>query len=98
MQEEEDHKEQQRQNFNNMVAEARAEAARNPPPAHDPMRFRAVPPGDPMRGYKTMNTSRGKVDRAVHMYIPTTIFSSSLLRCLAQCGLCPLKMLLLLVV
>ncbi len=45
MQEEEDHKEQQRQNFNNMVEAARAEAARNPPPPHDPMRFRAVPPG-----------------------------------------------------
>lgn len=46
MQEEEDHKEQQRQNFNNMVTEARAEAAKNPPPPHDPMRFRAVPPGN----------------------------------------------------
>ncbi len=45
MQEEEDHKEQQRQNFNNMVEAARAEAAQNPPPPHDPMRFRAVPPG-----------------------------------------------------
>lgn len=45
MQEEDDRKEQQRQNFNNMVAEARAEAARNPPPPHDPMRFRAIPPG-----------------------------------------------------
>lgn len=45
MQEEEQHKEQQRQNFNNMVEAARAEAAQNPPPPHDPMRFRAVPPG-----------------------------------------------------
>ncbi len=45
MQEEEDHKEQQRQNFNNMVEAARAEAAQNPPAPHDPMRFRAVPPG-----------------------------------------------------
>ena len=45
MQEEEQHKEQQRQNFNDMVEAARAEAAQNPPPPHDPMRFRAVPPG-----------------------------------------------------
>ena len=48
MQEEEQHKELQRQNFNNMVEAARAEAAQNPPPAHDPMRFRAVPPGNPI--------------------------------------------------
>ena len=48
MQEEEQHKELQRQNFNNMVETARAEAAQNPPPAHDPMRFRAVPPGNPI--------------------------------------------------
>ena len=46
MQEEEQHKEQQRQNFNNMVEAARAEAAQNPPPPHDPMRFRALPPGE----------------------------------------------------
>ena len=45
MQEEEQHKEQQRQNFNDMVEAARAEAAQDPPPPHDPMRFRAVPPG-----------------------------------------------------
>lgn len=45
MQEEEHHKEQQRQNFNNMVEAARAEAVQNPPAPHDPMRFRAVPPG-----------------------------------------------------
>ncbi|DBA70627.1 TPA: hypothetical protein ACH3X2_012011 [Trebouxia sp. C0005] len=46
MQEEEHHKEQQRQNFNNMVEAARAEAVQNPPAPHDPMRFRAVPPGE----------------------------------------------------
>ena len=45
MQEEEEYKEQQRQNFN-MVEAARADAAQNPPPPHDPMRFRAVPPGN----------------------------------------------------
>lgn len=37
--------EQQRTNFDAMVAAARAA----PPPPHDPMRFRAVPPG--MTGY-----------------------------------------------
>lgn len=46
MQEEEHYKEQQRQNFNNMVEAARLEAAQNPPPPHDPMRFRAVNPGE----------------------------------------------------
>lgn len=46
MQEEEQHKEQQRQNFNDMVEAARAEAAQHPPPPHDPMRFRAVLPGE----------------------------------------------------
>lgn len=45
MKDEKDHKEQQRQNFNNMIETARAEAALNPPAPHDPMRFRAVPPG-----------------------------------------------------
>lgn len=49
MQEEELYKEQQRQNFNNMVEAARLEAAQKPPPPYDPMRFRAVPPGESHR-------------------------------------------------
>ncbi|MEW5296748.1 MAG: hypothetical protein WDW36_000007 [Sanguina aurantia] len=40
--EEEALRERHRQAFDDMVAAARA----NPPPPHDPMRFRAVPPGD----------------------------------------------------
>ena len=38
-------REAHREAFVKMVADARAAAAQPPPPPHDPMRFRAVPPG-----------------------------------------------------
>ena len=45
-QEEAETRERHRRNFDLMVANAKEKAATHPPPPHDPMRFRAVPPGD----------------------------------------------------
>eukprot|EP00951_Prasinocladus_malaysianus_P031186 scaffold297445_cov22-Prasinocladus_malaysianus.AAC.2 len=39
-------RERHRKAFDDMVAAARERARTNPPPPHDPMRFRAVPPGE----------------------------------------------------
>ena len=45
-QEEAETRERHRRNFEAMVANAKAKALTDPAPPHDPMRFRAVPPGE----------------------------------------------------